>query len=397
MAWSKGQHVPRPGQPAAHRRRRQPRSMPQPLPARGDPNPDHLFVADGGGQCPGRAGGRTRKKEGPMGRLNQLPSSHSPRGERKLPSRAPLPAAVPVSVLALALTAVTTLVVTGATRAPDARALAAGTALDTPGLAHLVARCIALGGQFGLVGTGLILTAAAVAWHRRVWRPLLVPLAALAALNAATARPEARHRAHGAPRGHRPGLRGRLVLSFRARRERHRLPAPPRGRGLPQRPARRRPTRVVAAGAGDGGHGGRGRRGRTGDGRAGLPLGQRRGRRMAARPGRSPARPAGAPAASSRRGAHPGVRATSDSGPDRAPARPAVTVAAAGPGCAARASWPAALRRGLLHWSSASRPSGPWAAWTGLAPAQCRSRSTQTSTVAAGEAASTSECPATVT
>src|SRR5664279_4547775 len=28
MAWSKGQHVPRPGQPAAHRRRRQPRSMP---------------------------------------------------------------------------------------------------------------------------------------------------------------------------------------------------------------------------------------------------------------------------------------------------------------------------------------------------------------------------------
>src|SRR5664280_1873349 len=195
MAWSKGQHVPRPGQPAAHRRRRQPRSMPQPLPARGDPNPDHLFVADGGGQCPGRAGGRTRKKEGPMGRLNQLPSSHlrlnqlpsshSPRGERKLPSRAPLPAAVPVSVLALALTAVTTLVVTGATRAPDARALAAGTALDTPGLAHLVARCIALGGQFGLVGTGLILTAAAVAWHRRVWRPLLVPLAALAALNAA--------------------------------------------------------------------------------------------------------------------------------------------------------------------------------------------------------------------
>ena len=119
-------------------------------------------------------------------RLNQLPSSHSPRGERKLPSRAALPAAVPVSVLALALTAVTTLVVTGATRAPDARALAAGTALDTPGLAHLVARCIALGGQFGLVGTVLILTAAAVAWHRRVWRPLLVPLAALAALNAAT-------------------------------------------------------------------------------------------------------------------------------------------------------------------------------------------------------------------
>src|SRR5664280_2203234 len=56
------------------------------------------------------------------------------------------------SVPALALTAVTTLVVTGATRAPDARALAAGTALDTPGLAHLVARCIALGGQFGLVG-----------------------------------------------------------------------------------------------------------------------------------------------------------------------------------------------------------------------------------------------------
>src|SRR5664280_485482 len=185
MAWSKGQHVPRPGQPAAHRRRRQPRSSPT-LPARGDPNLDHLFGADGGGQCPGRAGGRTRKKEGPMGRLNQLPSSHSPRGERKLPSRAPLPAAVPVSVLALALTAVTTLVVTGATRAPDARALAAGTALDTPGLAHLVARCIALGGQFGLVGTGLILTAAAVAWHRRVWRPLLVPLAALAALNAAT-------------------------------------------------------------------------------------------------------------------------------------------------------------------------------------------------------------------
>src|SRR5674536_340579 len=157
-----------------------------PLPARGDPNLDHLFGADGGGQCPGRAGGRTRKKEGPMGRLNQLPSSHSPRGERKLPSRVPLPAAVPVSVLALALTAVTTLVVTGATRAPDARALAAGTALDTPGLAHLVARCIALGGQFGLVGTVLILTAAAVAWHRRVWRPLLVPVAALAALNAAT-------------------------------------------------------------------------------------------------------------------------------------------------------------------------------------------------------------------
>jgi len=120
------------------------------------------------------------------GRLNQLPSSHSPRGERKLPSRVALPAAVPVSVLALALTAVTTLVVTGATRAPDARALAAGTALDTPGLAHLVARCIALGGQFGLVGTVLMLTAAAVAWHRRVWRPLLVPLAALAALNAAT-------------------------------------------------------------------------------------------------------------------------------------------------------------------------------------------------------------------
>jgi len=118
--------------------------------------------------------------------LNQLPSSHSPRGGRKPPSRAALPAAVPVSVLALALTAVTTLVVTGATRAPDARALAAGTALDTPGLAHLVARCIALGGQFGLVGTVLILTAAAVAWHRRVWRPLLVPLAALAALNAAT-------------------------------------------------------------------------------------------------------------------------------------------------------------------------------------------------------------------
>src|SRR5664279_7611 len=28
MAWSKGQHVPRPGQPAAHLRRRQPRSMP---------------------------------------------------------------------------------------------------------------------------------------------------------------------------------------------------------------------------------------------------------------------------------------------------------------------------------------------------------------------------------
>src|SRR5450756_2686021 len=61
MAWSKGQHVPRPGQPAAHRRRRQPRSSPT-LPARGDPNPDHLFGADGGGQCPGRAGGRTRKK-----------------------------------------------------------------------------------------------------------------------------------------------------------------------------------------------------------------------------------------------------------------------------------------------------------------------------------------------
>src|SRR5450759_192028 len=98
-----------------------------PLPARGDPNLDHLFGADGGGQCPGRAGGRTRKKEGPMGRLNQLlnqlPSSHSPRGERKLPSRAALPAAVPVSALALALTAVTTLVVTGATRAPAATVL----------------------------------------------------------------------------------------------------------------------------------------------------------------------------------------------------------------------------------------------------------------------------------
>src|SRR5674536_320609 len=78
----------------------------QPMPARCHPNLDHLFGADGGGQCPGRAWGRTRKKEGPMGSLTQLPSSHSPRGERKLPSRAPLPAAVPVSVLALALTAV---------------------------------------------------------------------------------------------------------------------------------------------------------------------------------------------------------------------------------------------------------------------------------------------------
>gem|GEM_PF-2933671 len=239
------------------------------------------------------------------------------------------------------------------------------------------------GGQFGLVGTVLILTAAAVAWHQRVWRPLLVPLAALAALNAATLALKlatGRTAPHAGidlvfaggwsyPSGHAVNATVCLPLLVAVGYRNARSGAD-RREWSPPGPAMAATAVAVAA-----------------VGLATVVLGYHWASDVAAGwllglavvlPALRALRPPPASAARTRVSARPPAQARTEPQP-----RPEVTVAAAGPGCAARASAP-------------RRCAGTPPLVFGVAPAQCRSRSTQTSTVAAGAAASTSECPATV-
>ncbi|GAA3601039.1 hypothetical protein GCM10022223_15890 [Kineosporia mesophila] len=81
------------------------------------------------------------------------------------------------------LTGLTLLVTAGATKGLDRSTLGWFTVLDRPGTVHLAWRTFVMGGQFWLVGTAVVVVAAARSWQWRSWRPFLVGTVAVVCLD----------------------------------------------------------------------------------------------------------------------------------------------------------------------------------------------------------------------
>lgn len=191
-------------------------------------------------------------------------------------------AVLPAGGLLFALAGLTGAVMVGALRSLDAHLLVVLRRLDTPPAGHLLARAALLGGQFWLVGSLLAGAVSLAAWHHRTWRPLLVPLAAVIIAAARDARAEGRHRPDRTSLRPGPPVHRRHVISARACRERHHLPAAARGAGS-QPAQQRRWASVLGSGTAHLAARDRSSRRRQRHGRAHLPLAQRRRRRTAPR------------------------------------------------------------------------------------------------------------------
>jgi len=82
------------------------------------------------------------------------------------------------------LAAITLLVVSGTTLSLDQATLGWFTVLDQPHAVHLAWRTLVMGGQFWLVGSAVVVTAAVRARAAHAWRPLLCGVGAVAVLDA---------------------------------------------------------------------------------------------------------------------------------------------------------------------------------------------------------------------